>query len=83
MPNSWWAPEDTSIKYQWLLHYSLGVLDCYSETLRDAGIAKSCDCQIFWGRKRALLYEMHLIYNSYEKIRKECVASLTVWLSKF
>lgn len=44
MPNSWWAPEDTSIKYQWLLHYSLGVLDCYSETLRDAGIAKSCDC---------------------------------------
>lgn len=42
-----------SRKYQWLLHYSLRVLDCYWEIPTDTGKAKSCGCQILWGRKKS------------------------------
>ena len=72
-----------SRKYQWLLHYSLRVLDCYWEIPTDAGKAKSRGCQILWGRKRALLCEMHLIWNGYERVKKECIASLTIKLFRF
>lgn len=49
----------------------------------DAGKTKSRGCQILWGRKRALLREMHLIWNGYERVKKECVASLTIQLFRF